>query len=193
MPCAMPRQRRARDDSVTTSALGGATGCIGATGATGGGVDSSGRRSAALGAIADTAPRILPHTSSGGSTDATIACSSPRRRSQDSTSALKSSSTFIIVSTCVRSSPSSVPRTYSAASAIWSSFSIILSCYVSAILSLISLSMILSENRHPLFRIMLYVSPRQSRISSMLRRNQVFTVLTGVLNFSASCSRLQPL
>ena len=36
-------------------------------------------------------------------------------------------------------------------------------------------------------------SPRHSRISIMLRRSHVFTVLTGAANFSANCSRLQPL
>ncbi len=30
-------------------------------------------------------------------------------------------------------------------------------------------------------------------MSIMLRRSQVFTVFTGVSNFAASCSRLQPL
>ena len=48
-------------------------------------------------------------------------------------------------------------------------------------------------HRDMVFVVTHQANPRHSRISSMLRRSQVFTVLTGVLNFSANCSRLHPL
>ena len=38
-----------------------------------------------------------------------------------------------------------------------------------------------------------HANPRHARMSSMLRRSQVFTVLTGALKRLASCSRLHPL
>ena len=52
---------------------------------------------------------------------------------------------------------------------------------------------IFRSQRDMVFAVSHYPSPRHSRMSIMLRRSHVFTVFTGVSNFAANCSRLQPL
>ena len=52
---------------------------------------------------------------------------------------------------------------------------------------------ILRGKRDMVFAVSHHTSPRHSLMSNMLRRSHVFTVFTGAENFSASCSRLQPL
>src|SRR5882757_10740302 len=116
------RQRRTRPVNwITLELSAGSAGAasLGSGAATGAG--ASGNSSGACGSACPMALRMFSQTIGRGSTDPTIWFSTPSRYSQACTSAVSSLSTAIMVSTCVRSSASSVPRAYSAASAIWSS------------------------------------------------------------------------
>jgi hypothetical protein len=95
-----------------------ATGSLGAAPAAEDG--ASGGTIAACGS-APMAVLIRSHNSALGSTAPTIWFSTPSLNSQAWTKAVKSCSAAIMASTCVRSSASSVPSAYSAASALWSS------------------------------------------------------------------------
>jgi hypothetical protein len=101
------------------SARGAASAATGAAG--GGDCGASGNTSGACGPECPTAARMFSQTIGRGSTEPTIWLRTPSRYSQAWTMAVNSVSTAIMVSTCARSSASSVPRAYSAASAISSS------------------------------------------------------------------------
>ncbi|MGY3108592.1 hypothetical protein ACVWW7_005219 [Bradyrhizobium sp. LM6.9] len=64
---------------------------------------------------------MFSHTIGRGSIEPTIWLSTPIRYAHACTISANALSTAIMVSTCARSSASSVPSAYSAASAIWSS------------------------------------------------------------------------